>query len=210
MNYSEQISAFETKRAGLVAANGAIMQKSATEGSTLDAAQKEEFDGNEADVAEIDEHLKRLRTMEKSSLASAKPVVGSDSQSGSESRGHRVEVKGVNLPKGTTFTRYAMALARSKGNLMQAAEIAKGWTDTPQVETILKAAVAAGTTTDTNWAQPLVEYENMASEFAELLRPQTDFGKNRGSFCNLFNDLARLARAFSCLPRTCYGSPLGA
>lgn len=180
MNYAEQISAFETKRAGLVAANGAIMQKSASEGSTLDAAQKEEFDGNEADVAEIDEHLKRLRTMEKSSLATAKPVVGADSQSGSESRGHRVEVKGVNLPKGTTFTRYAMALARSKGNLMQAAEIAKGWTDTPQVETILKAAVAAGTTTDTAWAKPLVEYENMASEFAELLRPATIIGRIPG------------------------------
>jgi len=180
MNYAEQISAFETKRAGLVAANGAIMEKAAGEGATLDAAQKEEFDGNEADVVEIDEHLKRLRNMEKASVSTAKPVVGADSKGGSESRGLRVEVKGTNLPKGTTFTRYAMALARSKGNLMQAAEIAKGWSDTPQVETILKAAVAAGTTTDTAWAKPLVEYENMASEFAELLRPATIIGRIPG------------------------------
>lgn len=180
MNYAEQIGAFETKRAGLVAANGAIMEKAAGEGATLDAAQKEEFDGNEADVAEIDEHLKRLRTMEKTSIASAKPVNGADSKSGSEARGMRVEVKGTNLPKGTTFTRYAMALARSKGNLMQAAEIAKGWSDTPQIETILRAAVAAGTTTDTTWAKPLVEYQNMASEFAELLRPATIIGRIPG------------------------------
>lgn len=180
MNYAEQIGAFETKRAGLVAANGAIMEKAAGEGATLDASQKEEFDGNEADIAEIDEHLKRLRVMEKSSIATAKPVVGVDTKSGAESRGSRVEVKGVNLPKGTTFTRYAMALARSKGNLMQAAEIAKGWSDTPQIETILKAAVAAGTTTDTNWAKPLVEYQNMASEFAELLRPATIIGRIPG------------------------------
>lgn len=179
MNYAEQISAFETKRASLVAANGAIMEKAAGEGATLDAAQKEEFDGNEADVVEIDDHLKRLRNMQKASEASAKPVVGLDSKSGSESRG-RIEVKGTNLPKGTTFTRYAMALARSKGNLMQAAEIAKGWSDTPQIETIFKAAVAAGTTTDTNWAKPLVEYQNMASEFAELLRPATIIGRIPG------------------------------
>lgn len=181
MNYAEQISAFETKRAGLVAANAAIMEKAAGEGATLDAAQKEEFDGNEADVSEIDEHLKRLRNMEKASVATAKPVDGTGTKSGTESRGGtRVEVKGTNLPKGTAFTRYAMALARSKGNLMQAAEIAKGWDDTPQVETVLKAAVAAGTTTDTAWAKPLVEYDNMVSEFAELLRPATIIGRIPG------------------------------
>jgi HK97 family phage major capsid protein len=182
MNYAEQISAFETKRAGLVAANAAIMEKAAADGATLDAAQKEEFDGNEADIAEIDDHLKRLRAMEKSAADKAKPVDGKSAEGASASRGgQRIEVKGVNLPKGTAFTRYAMALARSKGNLMQAAEISKGWHDsTPEVETVLKAAVAAGTTTDTNWAKPLVEYENMAGEFAELLRPATIIGRIPG------------------------------
>src|SRR5690606_32806275 len=79
------------------------------------------------------------------------------------------------------FTRYAIALARSKGNLMQAAEIAKGWQDsTPEVETVLKAAVAAGTTTDPTWAAPLVDYQNMSGEFIELLRPETIIGKIQG------------------------------
>lgn len=182
MNFAEQIGAFETKRAALVAANTAIMEKAAGEGATLDAAQKEQFDGNEADVAEIDDHLKRLRSMEKASAAAAKPVAGRTAEEGSAARaGQRIEVKGVNLPKGTAFTRYAMALGRSKGNLMQAAEIAKGWHDsTPEVETVLKAAVAAGTTTDTTWAKPLVEYSNMAGEFAELLRPATIIGRIPG------------------------------
>lgn len=74
-----------------------------------------------------------------------------------------------------------MALARSKGNLMQAAEIAKGWHDsTPEVETVLRAAVAAGTTTDSAWAAPLVQYQTMANEFIELLRPETIIGKING------------------------------
>lgn len=181
MNYAEQIGAFETKRASLVAANSAIMEKAAAAGATLDKSEKEQFDGNQADIAEIDDHLKRLRAMEKANGAAAVPISGATADEAAAARGgHRIEVKGVNLPKGTAFTRYAKALAMSKGNLMQAVEIAKGWEDTPQVETVLKAAVAAGTTTDTTWAKPLVEYENMASEFAELLRPATIIGRIPG------------------------------
>jgi HK97 family phage major capsid protein len=77
------------------------------------------------------------------------------------------------------FTRYAMALASSKGNLMQAAAVAKTmWSDTtPEVERIMKAAVAAGTTTDSTWAAPLVDYRVATEEFVELLRPETILGK---------------------------------
>lgn len=181
MNYAEQIAAFEAKGLALVKANEAIMAKAADEGATLDQEQSNQFDENEADLAEINKHLDRLRTAEKAAVAKAVPVAGSDAEKASNARaGLRIEVKGTNLPKGTTFTRYAMALARSKGNLMQAAEISKAWDDTPQVETVLKAAVAAGTTTDTDWAAPLVEYQNMASEFAELLRPATIIGRIPG------------------------------
>lgn len=107
--------------------------------------------------------------------------MGENAEDASKARGGAyIEVKS-NLPKGTSFTRYAMALARSKGNLMQAAEIAKGWHDsTPEVETVLRAAVAAGTTTDSAWAAPLVQYQTMANEFIELLRPETIIGKING------------------------------
>lgn len=180
---AEQISAFEATRQAKSARMNELMTKAAEEGVTLDAEQTEEYDGLDAEVKSIDAHLGRLRTLEKSNASNASPVDGSGSAAGSESRGGavRVEVKGSNLPKGTAFTRYAIALARSQGNLMQAAEIAKGWKDsTPEVETVLRAAVAAGTTTGTTWAAPLVEYENMASEFAELLRPQTIVGRIPG------------------------------
>lgn len=182
MNYAEQIAAFEAKALALVSDNEAIMAKAAEDGATLDQEQSDQFDENKADLAEINKHLNRLRDAEKAAVAKAVPAEGDDAEKASTARaGLRIEVKGTNLPKGTAFTRYAMSLARSKGNLMQAAEIAKRWDDeTPQVGIVLKAAVAAGTTTDTDWAAPLVEYTNMASEFAELLRPATIIGRIPG------------------------------
>lgn len=179
----EQLEAFEATRVAKAARMTEIMNKAADEGVTLDAAETEEYDGLDAEVKSIDAHLKRLEGLEKSNAAAAKPIEGvKDTATGAEVRsGVRVEVKGSNLPKGTAFTRYAMALGRAKGNLMQAAEIAKGWADTtPEVETVLKAAVSAGTTTDETWAAPLVEYQNMTSEFIDLLRPQTIVGRIPG------------------------------
>jgi len=182
MDIAAQIAAFEAKRTSSQARMTEIMSKAAGEGTTLDAAEMEEYDGLTADIESIDAHIKRLKALQKSLATGAAPAAGGNSEEGSASRGgHRIEVKGTNLPKGTAFTRYAMALGRSKGNLMQAAEISKQWADSsPEVETVLKAAVAAGTTTDTNWAKPLVEYTNMVSEFAELLRPATIIGRIPG------------------------------
>lgn len=178
---AEQIASFEATRVAKSARMEELMNVAAEEGVTLDAEQTEEYDGLEAEVKSIDAHLVRLSALEKSNAAKAKPVEVKDQQSGSDARGGAVPAVAKSaLPKGTAFTRYAIALARGKGNLMQAAEVAKAWGDTPEVETVLKAAVAAGTTTDADWAKPLVEYQNMASEFVDLLRPQTIIGRIPG------------------------------
>jgi len=180
---AEQISAFEATRQAKAARMEELMTTASNEGATLDAEQEEEYDTLAGEVKSLDAHLKRLADLQKASLAKATSLDNvRDGKTGSDARqGIRVEVKGSNLPKGTAFTRFALALARAKGNTMQAVEIAKGWADsTPEVETVLKAAVAAGTTTDADWAKPLVEYQNMASEFAELLRPATIIGRIEG------------------------------
>ena len=180
---AEQISAFEATRAAKSARMVEIMDKAADDGTTLDAAQTEEYDGLDGEVQSIDDHLVRLRAMEKANAAKATAVDGAkDIKTASDVRGGAV-VTSVrsNLPKGTAFTRYAIALARSHGNLMQAVEVAKTWSDdTPEVEQVLRAAVAAGTTTDPAWAGPLVVYQQMANEFIELLRPQTIIGNIPG------------------------------
>lgn len=184
MQISEQIKSFEASRAAKAARLEEIMAKAAEEGRTLDEAESEEYDGLQAEVKSVDGHLVRLRDLEKAQASKAKPVEAEKVNSyakGADFRDNAVIRVERNLPKGTAFTRYAIALARSKGNLMQAQEIAKGWEDsTPEVATVLKAAVAAGTTTDPAWAGPLVEYQNMASEFIELLRPQTIIGRIQG------------------------------
>jgi HK97 family phage major capsid protein len=52
--------------------------------------------------------------------------------------------------------------------------------ETPEVVEVLRAAVNAGTTTDTTWAGPLVPYQNLQDEFIEYLRPLTIIGRIPG------------------------------
>src|SRR6266511_1662933 len=85
------------------------------------------------------------------------------------------------LPKGRNFTRCAIALMRAKGRWLEAADIAReAWPDSPAVPLAVKAAVGAGSTSDATWASALVQYQNMASEFVELLRPATILGRLTG------------------------------
>lgn len=148
--------------------------------TSLDENEQEEYDAARALKKSLEVAIDRTRDLLDSS-ATAKPISGKSARDASQARAGRIEVKS-NLPKGTAFTRYAMALMASKGNIMQAAEIAKAhWHDsTPEVETVLRTAIAAGNTTDSTWAAPLVEYNTMTGEFIELLRPATIIGRIPG------------------------------
>lgn len=186
VNIKEQISGFEAKRA----ANAAAMQKlmADAEGATLSQEQQQEFDAFASENDEIDGHLKRLRTLEKSMgdvAATATPITPKTGMSEDASRrvraGEGVLRPNANLPKGIGLARYVKAVAQSKGNYDQAIRYAQQWDNsTPEVTEALKAAIAAGTTTDAAWAGPLVYSENLTSEFVEYLRPQTIIGKMAG------------------------------
>ena len=180
---SEQMAAFAATREAKSARMSAIMDGAAEEGSTLDEAQQEEYDTLAAECKAVDAHIERLRVHEQNIVSKAVAVTPGavSSDAGAVAiRSGVISVKG-NLPQGTAFTRYAIALARSKGNIMQAYEISKAWHDsTPEVETVLKTAVAAGDTTSANWATELADYTYMASEFVELLRPATIIGRIQG------------------------------
>jgi HK97 family phage major capsid protein/HK97 family phage prohead protease len=181
---AEQISAFEATRQAKAARMSEIMDAAADTGETLDQAQKEEYDGLETEVKAVDEHIVRLRSHQARNVIAAAPVVVTDSKSGSDARGPVIQVRNREVPKGIPFTRYVLALARSRGSIMQAFEIAKAneqWrAETPDVEAVLKTAVAGGSTTDSTWASPLVQYQNLASEFVEYLRPLTIIGRIPG------------------------------
>lgn len=190
---AEQITSFEAQRAALVTKNQATMDKAAEDGRTLDAAEKEDYDTALAEMKSIDEHLVRMREHEKVALAKATQVTAATGEAGAAARteagnGGTVTWGKSQLPKGTAFTRYAIALAASKGDSFKALTMAKMWKDsTPEVgfalehpEWLTKAAVVAGSTATSGWAAELVITQNMASEFVELLRPATIVGRIMG------------------------------
>jgi HK97 family phage major capsid protein len=188
MSVADQIKAFEAKRKSAADKMDEIMKKAADEGRTLDEAEEEEYDQLKAEVTAVDKHLDRLKAHEKTVVVQARAV---PQNAGQPAGGREVPGQGAgaavegnvlsvrrNLPQGTAFTRFCQLLALSKGNLPQA-EILAGnhFKDTPEVGVVLKAAVNAGTTTATTWAAPLVQYQDMVSEFIELLRPMTILGR---------------------------------
>lgn len=182
MDLAKQIEAAEAKRAANAARMSAILKAAQDDGErTLNEAEGEEFDGLEAENSALDTQIKRLKSAQKASAATAVPVDGSSQAGASAARAGVVASVRSNLPKGAAFTRMAMAMAATKGDMNAAVGFAEGqFKDTPEVATVLRAAVAAGTTTNPAWAGNLVEYTNMSSEFLELLRPQTVVDKMTG------------------------------
>ncbi len=189
MNIAEQLKALRDARATKAARMGAIMTKAADEGRTTDADEEKEFDELQADIAKADSDITRLETLERMNKSSA-VAAGTERQQPGNVRGEgSVEISKHftvrrNLEKGTAFTRYAMALLRTKGSIGEALNMAtamtsKGgaWSDTPEVELALKAASAAGSTTDSTFASSLVYAQDLQSEFIDLLRPLTILGK---------------------------------
>jgi HK97 family phage major capsid protein len=191
MTTQEQIGQFENTRATKAGRMTELMSKAAETGSTLDHAQTEEYDTLSREVTSIDEHIVRLKDMERIQIVAATPVTGATTvEAASAVRSGTtpvIQVKSM-LPKGTAFTRFAMTLASAKGDSYKAISRAKSYTDTPEVEKMVtatldwehKAAVAAGTTTDSTWAGPLAVAQPLVNEFLELLRPRTIIGRVPG------------------------------
>jgi HK97 family phage major capsid protein/HK97 family phage prohead protease len=178
---SEQITDFTNVRGEKAARMLAIMEGAGEKGETLDETQQQEYDGLDTELKSIDEHLDRLRKAEKLAAASARPINGNTPDDGTASRGNGgpiVTSMRRNLPPGIEFTRYAMSLLQAKGNPDVALKIAENrYPDDHRVHNVLKAAVSAGTTTDPTWAGALVQYQDIASDFIDFLRPMTIIGK---------------------------------
>jgi HK97 family phage major capsid protein len=170
MSLATQITALRKKRVASIDQMSALSDTVVDRLFTVD--EQKDFDKTQAEIADLDQTLDRLVAAERAIAAGAQPLPHPLNPTPG------LEVKPFKTFPGQAFTRYAATIARSKGNLMLAAELAKRFdNETPEVGVILRAAVAAGTTTDTAWAGPLVNYTVMASEFIEYLRPQTLFGR---------------------------------
>jgi HK97 family phage major capsid protein len=184
----KQITALVTKRNTLLDGMSSASEKAANDNRLFTADEQTQFDKDQAEVRDIDVQLARLEEAERQMASRARPLPtplpGNDDPPPATPG---VRVLAFKPFPGQGFVRYAVAIARAKGNMGQAVEIARQWKDqTPEVLAILemqwrtgmspvqviRAPVNPGTTTDPGWAGPLVYAQNLAAEFIELLRPQ--------------------------------------
>lgn len=192
VNIKEQIAALEKKRDEHKGRRLEIQETVAKEGRTKNESEKEEFENLGVELKAIEDELNDLAELDTANLKTAKAVTGADQAAASAARrpGPVIEVRNSAVIKGAGFIRMVGALAQTKGNRFEAAQIAdQRWKDsTPEVANILrmpldvieKTAVNAGTTTDSTWAAPLAQYQNLASEFIEYLRPLSIVGRIQG------------------------------
>jgi HK97 family phage major capsid protein/HK97 family phage prohead protease len=175
MTTAEQITELEDRRANLVGRMTAILDD-----DQMDQTKQKEYDGLEAECQTIDAKLPRLRTFEKTLLASAEPVESAMLPPRAPAI-VRPRAR-VNLEPGTAFVRLAMAKAASAGDSLAAIQYAARWRDTtPEVELLLKAATGPASTASAAWAGALVPtVQHMGSEFIDLLRPATVIGRIPG------------------------------
>jgi len=173
MSIAEKIKALQVKLAAAEEARNALVMKSVNSDEKLTDEEVTTFNAYEKELTEGAAELARLETVEKSIAAQAVAVNKGVTVQNSDG----ITVK-TNAPKGSSFTRTAMILAKAQGNLAVAESLAeKHYKDDAVVNGIVKAAVAAGSTTVAAWAGNLVYPEQYGGDFIELLYPETVVGR---------------------------------
>jgi len=170
MTAADHVANLETKRTTIAAQMADLLTVAADADRTLTEDESSAHDGLGLQVKAIDADLARWKAQERVQMAEAKAVAP---------RPGFVSVKS-NLEPGILLARYAIAKLAAKFDGTDAATYAQArWKDTPEVALALKAAVAAGSTTDATWAKPLVN-NSISSDFLPLLRAATILGKISG------------------------------
>jgi HK97 family phage major capsid protein len=191
MTISEQVTAAKTDLQAKSARLEELITKDKDEGG-LDQTEVTERDAIKISVKSLVSQIDDLSTLESAQRLQASPIVIARPQAQQQQNQiPKVEVKA--LPKGTGFTRYAMAVAAGKGSYSDTLAYAKRWEgQTPEVVQYVKAIhgkAIEGTSVMNSpaWGSELVFQNNLASEFVELLRPRTIMGRIPGLRMSPFN-----------------------
>lgn len=180
---AEQIADFKAAREKKASELEAIMNKSAETGETLDAEQSEAYDTLENEIEAIDKHLERLMKAEKIQGTKAKSVAKDAEDVASttvKATTEHITVKHNRAKDGIALAQMVKCIGRAQGSYLGALQIADSAGDSldGRVKNVLKAAVAAGSTSNSAWAGNLVGDEtSVYADFIEYLRPQTILGK---------------------------------
>ncbi len=184
---AEQLEALRATREALQKKLGEIAQKSMDESRSFNTAEQEEFDDLEGQIKSLDGDIDRLTRLQAVQTKSAVPAAQIVQDQGSATDPKRSAASGQgpalihsrkNEEQGIGFARFAMAMYAGKGDVSSAKAFAENtFRDDVRLNEIMKAAVAAGNTTDPAWAGNLVQYQNLSSEFVDFLRPRTIIGQ---------------------------------
>jgi HK97 family phage prohead protease len=182
---AEQIQALEAARQAKAARMTAIMQKSIEEGRSTDEAEREEFDGLQAEVATADSDLVRLRSLEALNVQRATPVSGNSVASAAVSRGPTIIIPKADPEEkfaGQFFTRkvIAKALAYMSQGERTASQIAEErWgKQYPTMVQVFKTAVPGGGTGAGEWGSELVTADSRyTGDFISYLDGLTVFDR---------------------------------
>jgi HK97 family phage major capsid protein len=196
MNVKDQIEALKRTRAEKAARLEAITQKTIDESRTKDEAEREEYNTARDEIKAIDLELKDLEELEEIQVKAAAPVEPRRVATPAAAANARDPASVKNTQKlepGIKFARFAMCLGAARGDHERAFKLAKSrFPDNEDVVNVLraqaesgvslsemieKANVNGGTTQDTTWAAPLVQYQDFAGDFIDYLRPMTIVGK---------------------------------
>lgn len=176
MTIAEKIKQLQARLQQAEAARNGLVAKSVEEDRSLTDDEVKQYNDFSEELDKGAKELARLQTVEKSlaSQAVAVPRQETDIKVTDKSA---VSVT-TNAPKGSAFTRTAMVLAKSNGNLAVAKMLAEEhYKDDAVVNGIIKSAVSAGSTQVAEWAGNLIYPETYAGDFVELLYPQTVLGR---------------------------------
>lgn len=184
VNTSEQVSAAKAELQTKSARLAELMANSDNEGG-LEAAEQAELGEVTKDVTALTAKVGQLSALEAAQAAQAKGVTLAPVRASNHGR---VEVKSAShsLPKGTLFTRVAMAVAAGRGSVSDTIEYAKRFTNTPEVlkfvkEGLYQKAEAGGPVVESpGWGGELVNPNTMLTEYVELLRAETIIGRVDG------------------------------
>lgn len=169
------------------------LSKSAEAGSTPDEATEAEIQAIEKDIAAIEVNIERTKKQIAATEAAAKtatPVAGQTAaQAKAAAEGdpnpNNPAPKVETIPTLEKGVGYAMAVKATalagksiaKGIQADALSILKHWGAPKEVQDIIIAKAAVGTTTDADFAAALVNQQVLTNEFIELLRPKTLVGR---------------------------------
>ena len=177
----ERVTHWQGIRGPLVQQMTDVMTAQRSTPLTVD--EQKSYDAMVTRLGELDGELARLAVLEKANMAAAAPIAAAAvpvyaGAAAAPARVPAITVRSADLPKGSLFVRHAMAIAQAKGDSSLAIDYARrNFSNTPEVELLVKAAVAPGNTTDPTWASALVTIQGAMTEFVELLRPATILGQ---------------------------------